>query len=624
MQFSLKKLEKYVSGVLPHYGSVKIVPRSLPIYIDKILSGEVRFSLKSGNNISTLEPDVSAILSEDALVLQKSLSFKSVNRWFVPGSIVYFDLDYETCVIDDVLYSENIIVLSEGLKSVHTAGSSLILQAVPITVNTSASYLSSQIIVDSTYFFTIGDQIAIELVSGLYSSSVMYNVTESTYNVSNSTYTLKLDKPINRGVVAGETIYLKSNPAYSSNIILIPTGYYSVNRNGPFLVDYLSGKIGEGDSIEEYLSVQIFDQFGSPIYGTSYTPQTMNKNYVIQSSNVRADSILFWNLIDGSFQYSKNEVAIMIPNESGKFSCFKELIPALPLGREWTASIKSNKKIDFKCKFHSSTGESQIFLNEKLVGFSYDSTSGFITYLNTVDLSSVEIGYTFTDSSCNDHLILSVDNVNCTIGLGINLEVDDSAPSNTLHGSIRQGNPRRFFTIQEDTNTNIIIGSSSIETDSDRIEISFSPSYVFKNESLVGFSYDMSTGLVNYESYVDLSDINVGQYFIDSEGNNFKINGINITDYTLQLDYGLALKCYSVKRSEQGSVVVDYTGLQVEMSEWSLNSPLAFSLSYNILAITKSNWMSTGLILKNMFNSLDDISAKYDSHQSYNGGNIRS
>jgi hypothetical protein len=623
MQFSLKKLEKYVSGILPHYGSVKIVPRSLPTYIDKILPGEVRFSLKSGNNIATIEPDVTIKLSEDALVLQRSLSFNSVSKWFVPGSVVYFDLDYETCTIEDVSYDDNIIVFNDGINSVHRAGSSIVLQAVPIVLNSSSSYLSKQIVVDSTYFFTIGDQIAIELISGLYSSAVVYNVEESTYNVSNSTYTLILDKPINRSVSAGETVYLKANPAYSSNIILIPTGNYSVNRNGPFLIDYLSGRIGEGDSIDEFLSVQIFDQFGASIYGTTYTPQIMNKNYVVQSSNIRSDAILFWDLIEGSLQYSKNEFSIMIPNSSGKFSCFKDFIPVLPKGKEWTITLKPNNAVDFQCKFHSYTGESQIFLNEKFNNFMYDYLTGLITYTNPIDLSSVAAGYTFIDSSCNDHLILSVDEVNYTIRIGQNLDVDFTSPINTLHGSIRSGNPRRFFKLAAGVNTNIIIGSSSIETDSDRVELSFSPSYIVENENLISFSYDILTGLIQYESYIDLSSVEVGQYFVDSLGNNFKISGKNTSNYTLQLDIGLSLKYYTVTRSEQGSIISDYSVLQVEMSEWSLNSPLAFSLSYNILAITKSNWMSTGLILKNMFNSLDDISAKYDSHQSYNGGTIK-
>lgn len=622
MQFSLKKLEKYVAGVMPHYCSIKIVPRTLPMYIDKILSGEVRFASKCGNSIAVIEPNVISVLSEDSLVLQSDIQLNKVHSWFVPGSVVYFDLDYETCIIEDVSYDTNVIILKNGLKNTHVTGSKLVLLAVPITVSSNSIANTYTINVNDDYFFAIGDQIIIELVSGLFSSAITYSVNSTTYNPSSSSYTLVLDKPINRSLTSGETIYLKANPAYSSNIILVPTGSFSVNRNGPCLIDYLSGRLNEGTTIEEFLSVQVFSQFNDMIIGTTYSPELISKNYIMAFSSIRPDSMLFWDLVEGSFQYSNNDVAILLPDYNGRFSCYKDIIPTMENGQEWIIPVKSNSDVKFMCKFHS-IDESVIFNNDKLINFTYSSTTGLITYLNPVNLDNVVIGSTFIDSLYNEYLVYGVNVSNYEVLLSSGLNVDCSLPESSICGSIRTGNPRRHFNLLENNIQNILVGTNIYETGFDRIELSVCPSVVVRNSSFINFTYNSNTGIIQYASYIDLSDVKVGQYFIDCEDNHFKISGKNETIHTLQLDIGLNVKCNStIKRSSQGSVLVDYSNLQVEVGEWSLNSQSAFSISYNIVARSKDNWMSTGLILKNMFNSIDDISASYDSYQNLNGGCI--
>jgi hypothetical protein len=47
--------------------------------------------------------------------------------------------------------------------------------------------------------------------------------------------------------------------------------------------------------------------------------------------------------------------------------------------------------------------------------------------------------------------------------------------------------------------------------------------YVFKNEIQSQFSYDTTTGLINYYSIVDLSGVTVGDLFIDAAGNKYEV-----------------------------------------------------------------------------------------------------
>jgi hypothetical protein len=76
------------------------------------------------------------------------------------------------------------------------------------------------------------------------------------------------------------------------------------------------------------------------------------------------------------------------------------------------------------------------FDNTGLVSFTYNSLSGVVEYSSSVNLSVVQPGHYFSDTSGNLFQILAVDDANDEITLATGLSVDTTIPTLADHGSI--------------------------------------------------------------------------------------------------------------------------------------------------------------------------------------------
>jgi hypothetical protein len=97
--------------------------------------------------------------------------------------------------------------------------------------------------------------------------------------------------------------------------------------------------------------------------------------------------------------------------------------------KEWLAAASGTE---------STVGGETIFLNESLIGFSYDSITGEVAYDFPVSLNGVSPGDRFIDGAGNDFAILAVDTVNSTLIIPEGATVNDVVTLNT-HGSIESG-----------------------------------------------------------------------------------------------------------------------------------------------------------------------------------------
>ncbi len=79
-----------------------------------------------------------------------------------------------------------------------------------------------------------------------------------------------------------------------------------------------------------------------------------------------------------------------------------------------------------------------IFSNTGLIGFSYASGTGVITYSFPVDLDGIGPGDQFRDGTGTDFTILAVDTTNSTVTLSTGLTINNTV-STADHGSIRNG-----------------------------------------------------------------------------------------------------------------------------------------------------------------------------------------
>lgn len=79
----------------------------------------------------------------------------------------------------------------------------------------------------------------------------------------------------------------------------------------------------------------------------------------------------------------------------------------------------------------------------------------------------------------------------------------------------------------------------------------------FDNTGLVNFSYNVTSGLVEYASAVNLSNVEPGHYFQDSSGQLFQILAVSDVDDTLTLDTGLSVDDSVPTVSGDGAVIIN-------------------------------------------------------------------
>lgn len=79
-----------------------------------------------------------------------------------------------------------------------------------------------------------------------------------------------------------------------------------------------------------------------------------------------------------------------------------------------------------------------LFSNTTLVGYSYNSSTGLITYTFPVDLDGIGPGDQFRDGTLTDFSILAVDIENSTVTLSTGLTINNTVTT-ANHGSIRSG-----------------------------------------------------------------------------------------------------------------------------------------------------------------------------------------
>lgn len=109
-----------------------------------------------------------------------------------------------------------------------------------------------------------------------------------------------------------------------------------------------------------------------------------------------------------------------------------------------TDFVKMSSIPEYAGSFEENIGlKSYKYLNNPIVPYTYNSTTGIVTYLGTVDLSAVSANHVFIDSNNKEYVIASLTANTLTLsGVPKNVGVN---PTNKDHGSIKiDDNPRRI------------------------------------------------------------------------------------------------------------------------------------------------------------------------------------
>lgn len=340
----LTKIEDTVNSQLDSL-HVKIVPRGIPYFVDSLLRGTVRFAKRTGNTNAILNPDNTYKIGSTVAVGDNSIS-TSVSQWVDVDSIVSMGPNKEAVEVDDIIGNQ--IVFKTRLKFGYGPSSEFILHASPMKPNGNLQAGSTSIQVMSKYKLTNGDVLTYKGTPGLLQSLIEIKCDRAIYGgvTTDPTfkylYLLELKEPITRGIDSDEIIYIRSYPAYFSNPIRVPNLFNSSLPMGPFLLDYLSGRIVEGFTPIETFSIRLKDRSQTYRMGDEYSYVTAAKNHEVLGRSLDARLFGLFNTIRGDTRITPNKVALEVGDNRQYRSSYR-LTPDLDFeGQEYRFTTESN------------------------------------------------------------------------------------------------------------------------------------------------------------------------------------------------------------------------------------------------------------------------------------------
>lgn len=325
----LSRIEEAVNSQLDSL-HVKVVPRGIPYFIDGLLRGTVRFGKRTGNNNALLNPDNTYGLVNNVDKGQSSIKLKHSN-WININSVLSL-ANKEFAIVTDIL-DDNTVILDRYLKFDYNSElDDVFLHASPL-IPINAISGSKVVQVNSNYKLSNGDTFIYFNTNGLIQSSVNIKIIKAVESGLSSdkkytyTYTLHLETAINRNIEITENVYIRAYPAYFSRQIKIPNLYGSTSPMGPFLIDFLSGRIVEGFVPNEIFSLKLMDRSSQYHLGDNFSYETVYKNYPVLNRPISFKSFMFFTHIKGDTKIKPNK--IVFETKDYNFRSSLKLVPEL-------------------------------------------------------------------------------------------------------------------------------------------------------------------------------------------------------------------------------------------------------------------------------------------------------
>jgi hypothetical protein len=352
---TLRRIEETANKVAKDYTNIHLMARGSQTFIDQNLRGTIRFARRRGNFLPVIEAENQSELSVAVVPPTDQITLSRIIPGFeVPDAVLSVGPGREIVRVSDIDMTTGEIVLADELLGVHDAGTGVDLYGVPIEVIGTHTSGDMVIRLRSEWRVFTGDRIAIDTTPGLLNSIVETEITNTVYLGEGvdgrHQYQVTLEEGISRSLANEEDILLRAQPGYQSTALRVS------RINGPFVVDFVSGPFFEKTTIDEFLSIQLFNALGDTITGYS-EPVLVGKNFGVFDMPIKAESMLFWDVAHGSIQW-RNGKLIAITDSNGRFLLYTDLVPAFTSGVEWEIPVKSNDTTSLSVRFYPNESRS--------------------------------------------------------------------------------------------------------------------------------------------------------------------------------------------------------------------------------------------------------------------------
>lgn len=302
--------------------------RGISVPIDPFLEGIIRTGRKVEYQLPLIAPDNKFNLDQDAVFDTTSVLVDRTPTWILSGGYVTIG-ERELHEVEDV--SDGTILLTTPLLADHPAPTSVYHYSNPVWVEGAYAVDQTIINLDVADFLVRGDVIGISPDTDQYISFVEYRIVDLRYvgvGADNlNQYQVTLDRGIHRALTDNEVVQVLAYPAYISPILPVPQPFNAeLPVVGPYLIDWLSAPFLNGMEVQEYQTIQQYNDVRLPIG----SPTVIQKNHQILHVPIRADQLLWWEKICGTIRYDDGQNRLVaIPDDSGYWQLQYNCVPII-------------------------------------------------------------------------------------------------------------------------------------------------------------------------------------------------------------------------------------------------------------------------------------------------------
>lgn len=352
----LNQIEQVVNNTINHYSHVKIFPRGLPRFVDSLLRGTIRFGKRTGNTIALINPDNTFLFGSVPQARDTKVILAQTTPWIIPECILSLGPERELHKVDDVI--DTTILLKDSITQTFTLQDKVLLHSYPMLSSIDVNSGDTRIVVKSHYPIANGDVFAyLQTETLLQSLTEIKIITATRLGTTTSPfytllYALDLEKPIDKNIISNSVVYLRAYPAYFSSAVRVPNALFTSEAIGPFLIDFLSGRLLEGNEFDETISLRTLNRTGGYILGNATSYLTVDRNYMIVSRPIPAHTPLFWDLAEGTMRLAPTKILLRVDPVKKVFCCGTKCIPHLPTGYSWKINVLANEDCSLRIIFH--------------------------------------------------------------------------------------------------------------------------------------------------------------------------------------------------------------------------------------------------------------------------------
>lgn len=355
-----------ISGAGTH-NNLRVILRGSPQFVDpQMLSGNFRFAYIRGVSFAAMLPNNQSVLATNASVNDIDVTLENHPVWMSLNTLVRIGTNEkigELSIVKDVSNGTTIhldhALLADYLVDETQTGPLPVatLLGTPCVIFEEVQlHANKYMVVKSWWPIVPYDVLLMSRTPSVLTSLVGYTVASADFvaNVDGNThigepatlYIYTITLATQTGLLPfipqlNDALYLRAQPLYYTGDFgqgdtLLP------NDIGPFLFDAFYGNMIADYSIETKLGLKLWDGFGDQINGTGW--QEIPSNYLILERNILAESLLFWQRVEGNFQFHQKGVFQAELSDNGRFTmCSYPLVPKWPTDKErgWVIPIKS-------------------------------------------------------------------------------------------------------------------------------------------------------------------------------------------------------------------------------------------------------------------------------------------